>query len=52
MAYHARPSDSGALAVCGGEHRCVKLFTRVKNGPWIDTRHIVIDLSARKVHHA
>lgn len=31
------------------EHRCVRLFTRISNGPWIDTRHLVIDLSARKV---
>nr|WP_307818917.1 Tat pathway signal sequence domain protein [Streptomyces sabulosicollis] len=32
-----------------GEHRCVRLFTRVVNGPWIDTRQMVIDLSAHKV---
>lgn len=38
----------GALAACG-EHRCVRLFTKVKNGQWIDTRRFVIDLSARTV---
>ncbi|MGW2403987.1 Tat pathway signal sequence domain protein [Streptomyces sp. NPDC001739] len=38
----------GALAACG-PHRCVRLFTKVKNGPWIDTRRLVIDLSARTV---
>lgn len=36
------------LADCG-EHRCVRLFTRVVNGPWIDTRQLVIDLSDRSV---
>ncbi|MFG2532868.1 Tat pathway signal sequence domain protein [Streptomyces sp. NPDC048516] len=38
----------GALGDCG-EHRCIRLFTKVKNGPWIDTRRLVIDLSARTV---
>ncbi|MGW7245650.1 Tat pathway signal sequence domain protein [Streptomyces decoyicus] len=38
----------GALADCG-EHRCIRLFTKVKNGRWIDTRRFVIDLSARTV---
>jgi len=51
MTYTARPGDSGGLEQCG-EHRCVRLFTRVKDGPWIDTRDFVIDLSERKVHHA
>ncbi|MFF7652707.1 Tat pathway signal sequence domain protein [Streptomyces sp. NPDC007983] len=32
-----------------GKHRCVRLFTRVAGGPWIDTRQLVIDLSARSV---
>ncbi|MBH5337524.1 Tat pathway signal sequence domain protein [Streptomyces pactum] len=36
------------LAECG-EHRCVRLFTRVVNGPWIDVRQLVIDLSDRTV---
>ncbi|GAA1513936.1 hypothetical protein [Streptomyces synnematoformans] len=51
MTYTARPGDSGGLERCG-EHRCVRLFTRVEDGPWIDTRDYVIDLSERKVHHA
>ncbi|WP_327224058.1 Tat pathway signal sequence domain protein [Streptomyces platensis] len=38
----------GALGDCG-EHRCIRLFTKVKNGRWIDTRRFVIDLSARTV---
>ncbi|MFG2286698.1 Tat pathway signal sequence domain protein [Streptomyces sp. NPDC048595] len=38
----------GALAACG-EHRCIRLFTKIKNGQWIDTRRFVIDLSARTV---
>ncbi|RNG19012.1 Tat pathway signal sequence domain protein [Streptomyces botrytidirepellens] len=33
-----------------GKHRCVRLFTKVTDGgPWIDTRQLVIDLSARSV---
>ncbi|MFI0820687.1 Tat pathway signal sequence domain protein [Streptomyces sp. NPDC021098] len=32
-----------------GKHRCVRLFTRIAGGPWIDTRQLVIDLSARSV---
>ncbi|MFE2225259.1 Tat pathway signal sequence domain protein [Streptomyces kronopolitis] len=38
----------GALGDCG-KHRCVRLFTKIKNGQWIDTRRFVIDLSARTV---
>ncbi|WP_053754244.1 Tat pathway signal sequence domain protein [Streptomyces sp. MMG1533] len=41
-------AQPAALDKCG-EHRCVRLFTKVKNGSWIDTRNLVIDLSARKV---
>ncbi|MFI8910067.1 Tat pathway signal sequence domain protein [Streptomyces sp. NPDC053513] len=37
-----------ALARCG-EHRCVRLVTKVLNGAWIDTRNLVVDLSARTV---
>jgi hypothetical protein len=37
-------------ADCDGTHRCVRLFTRVKDGPWIDTRQFVVDLSARTAH--
>lgn len=39
------PAD---LRECG-EHRCVRLFTKVKGGQWIDTRDFVIDLSERRV---
>ena len=49
MVYKATPgAQSGVLDQCG-EHRCVRLFPKVKNGPWIDARDFVIDLSARKV---
>ncbi|MFJ9469505.1 Tat pathway signal sequence domain protein [Streptomyces caniferus] len=44
----AEGAAPGALGDCG-EHRCIRLFTKVKNGPWIDTRRFVIDLSARTV---
>ncbi|MFI1659438.1 Tat pathway signal sequence domain protein [Streptomyces sp. NPDC020472] len=37
-----------ALARCG-EHRCVRLVTKVLNGAWIDTRNLIVDLSARTV---
>ncbi|WP_137992626.1 Tat pathway signal sequence domain protein [Streptomyces vilmorinianum] len=36
------------LAKCG-EHRCVRLVTKVVNGSWIDTRNLIVDLSARTV---
>ncbi|MFF2505682.1 Tat pathway signal sequence domain protein [Streptomyces sp. NPDC058067] len=39
---------TGALAACG-EHRCLRVVTKVRNGPWIDTRALVVDLSARTV---
>nr|WP_026246810.1 hypothetical protein [Streptomyces sp. SID8379] len=32
-----------------GEHRCVRVAAKVKNGPWIDTRAFVVDLSDRGV---
>ncbi|MEV6113176.1 Tat pathway signal sequence domain protein [Streptomyces sp. NPDC052109] len=47
--YRAAPgAQPAALDQCG-THRCVRLFTKVRNGPWIDTRSVVIDLSARNV---
>ncbi|MEU5957100.1 Tat pathway signal sequence domain protein [Streptomyces sp. NPDC047525] len=39
------PSD---LTECG-KHRCLQVVTKVKNGPWIDTRSLVVDLSTRSV---
>jgi hypothetical protein len=32
-----------------GTHRCVRLFTQVRNGPWIDTTDYVVDLSDHTV---
>ncbi|MGW3132884.1 Tat pathway signal sequence domain protein [Streptomyces sp. NPDC001123] len=47
--YRATPgAQPAALDKCG-EHRCVRLFPKVKNGPWIDARSLIVDLSARKV---
>ncbi|MFF7896189.1 Tat pathway signal sequence domain protein [Streptomyces sp. NPDC007907] len=47
--YRAAPgAQPAALDQCG-EHRCVRLFPKIKNGPWVDARSLVIDLSARKV---
>ncbi|WP_406863732.1 Tat pathway signal sequence domain protein [Streptomyces sp. HUAS MG47] len=37
-----------ALEKCG-EHRCVRLVTKIRNGSWIDTRNLIVDLSARTV---
>lgn len=37
-----------ALETCG-EHRCLQVVAKVRNGPWIDTRAFVVDLSARSV---
>ncbi|NUO44993.1 MAG: Tat pathway signal sequence domain protein [Streptomyces sp.] len=47
--YRAAPGAQPAVLDKCGEHRCVRLFTKVKNGPWIDTTALVIDLSAHKV---
>lgn len=44
----AEQSGPASLAKCG-KHRCVRLFTQVKNGPWIDTTNLVVDLSDRTV---
>lgn len=49
MVFRAVPGiRPAALAQCG-EHRCTRLFPKVRNGAWIDARDFVIDLSARKV---
>lgn len=49
MIFKADPGiRPAALADCG-KHRCATLTPKVTNGPWIDARHLVIDLSARKV---
>jgi hypothetical protein len=47
--YRAAPGAQPAALDRCGEHRCVRLFPKVKNGPWVDARSLVIDLSARKV---
>jgi hypothetical protein len=47
--YRAAPGAQPAVLDPCGAHRCLRLFPKVKNGPWVDTRHLVIDLSARKV---
>jgi hypothetical protein len=44
----AEQSAPADLAKCG-QHRCVRMFTQVKNGPWIDTTDLVVDLSDRTV---
>ncbi|MET8942620.1 Tat pathway signal sequence domain protein [Streptomyces sp. NPDC004542] len=47
--YRATAGAQPAVLDKCGEHRCVRLFPKVKNGPWIDARSLIIDLSARKV---
>ncbi|MFF7970986.1 Tat pathway signal sequence domain protein [Streptomyces sp. NPDC007905] len=47
--YRATPGGQPAVLDKCGEHRCVRLFPKVKNGPWIDARWLVVDLSAHKV---
>ncbi len=39
------PSD---LTECG-KHRCLRVVAKVTNGPWIDTRALVVDLSDRRI---
>jgi hypothetical protein len=41
-------SAPAGLEKCG-RNRCVRLFTQVKNGPWIDTTDYVVDLSDHTV---
>lgn len=49
IAYNtAEQSGPAGLAKCG-KHRCVRLFTQVKKGPWIDTTSLVVDLSDHTV---
>ncbi|MFJ6727298.1 Tat pathway signal sequence domain protein [Streptomyces sp. NPDC091281] len=49
LVYRAvKGAQPAAFDQCG-THRCVRLLLKVKNGPWIDTRSLVIDLSTRKV---
>lgn len=36
------------LAECG-KHRCLSVVSKVVNGPWIDTRDLIVDLSDRTV---
>ncbi|MFJ7337395.1 Tat pathway signal sequence domain protein [Streptomyces sp. NPDC101110] len=47
--YRAAPGAQPAVLDKCGEHRCVRLFPKIKNGPWVDARSLVIDLSGRKV---
>ncbi|MEU3411548.1 MULTISPECIES: Tat pathway signal sequence domain protein [unclassified Streptomyces] len=46
--YRAAPGAQPAVLDDCGTHRCVRLFSKVRNGPWIDTRDLVIDLSTRR----
>ncbi|MEU8591876.1 Tat pathway signal sequence domain protein [Streptomyces sp. NPDC048664] len=49
IVYRATPgAQPAALGRCG-EHRCVRLLPKIPNGPWIDARSLVVDLSARTV---
>lgn len=47
--YRATPGAQPAVLDKCGEHRCVGLFPKVVNGPWIDARSLIVDLSAGKV---
>ncbi|MFE0701344.1 Tat pathway signal sequence domain protein [Streptomyces sp. NPDC058872] len=44
-----READVPAQLVRCGQHRCVRLVTKVLNGPWINTRNLIVDLSTRTV---
>ncbi|GHJ96197.1 hypothetical protein SNE510_57160 [Streptomyces sp. NE5-10] len=45
---HRERNVPESLSRCG-EHRCVRLVTKVRNGAWIDTRNLIVDLSAKNV---
>ncbi|MFG3349413.1 Tat pathway signal sequence domain protein [Streptomyces sp. NPDC048018] len=44
-----READVPAQLRKCGEHRCLRLVTKILNGSWIDTRNLIVDLSARSV---
>lgn len=47
--YRAAPGTRPAVLGACGEHRCVRLFPKAVDGPWIDARSLVVDLSAGTV---
>ncbi|MFI9644958.1 Tat pathway signal sequence domain protein [Streptomyces sp. NPDC052040] len=49
IVYRAVPGAQPAVLGQCGHDRCVRLFPKIPNGSWIDTRSFVIDLSSRKV---
>ncbi|GAA3826436.1 Tat pathway signal sequence domain protein [Streptomyces chiangmaiensis] len=49
IVYRAAQGAQPAVLDKCGEHRCVRLFPKIPNGSWIDSRSFVVDLSARKV---
>ncbi|WP_435612167.1 Tat pathway signal sequence domain protein [Streptomyces sp. bgisy159] len=49
MVYRSVPGAQPAALDRCGEHRCARLLPKVRNGPWIDARSLVVDLSARTV---
>ncbi|MCL2553317.1 MAG: Tat pathway signal sequence domain protein [Actinomycetia bacterium] len=49
MSFNAGEQSAPAGLDKCGTHRCVRLFTQVRNGPWIDTTDFVIDLSDHTV---
>ncbi|SEN77682.1 hypothetical protein [Actinacidiphila rubida] len=49
MSFNAGEQSAPAGLDQCGTHRCVRLFTQVRGGPWIDTTDYVIDLSDHTV---
>lgn len=49
MVYRATPGAGPAAVASCGEQRCARLFPKAVNGPWIDSRHVVINLSTGDV---
>jgi hypothetical protein len=49
MVYRSVPGAQPASLDKCGEHRCVRLLPKIRNGPWIDARSLVVDLSAGTV---
>ncbi|MDT0468713.1 Tat pathway signal sequence domain protein [Streptomyces gibsoniae] len=49
IVYRAVPGAQPSVLDQCGRHRCVRLFPKIPNGAWIDSRSFVVDLSARKV---
>lgn len=48
-AHHAEAATNAAAFADCGRHRCFKVSLKLPGGRWIDTRRVVVDMSAQRV---